>query len=504
MKRKFKNQSIVYLTLIVLALFTLPAMANLSSTAKLGIEGSYNDNIFFIDEDRPTQAELDGEEVSEEELIDPETGKPFLRERELSDYQLIISPEIQIEYQTDRSKADFDGKLDFINHRDLTELNDIDYHLKGDFTHEVTEYTKLGFNASYLRDSQSDRDLQTSGLIIGTYLRDKQEYGLNAEHELTPLSKLGASYTYQQEDFVASDLDDEIEAILQAQINAQQLENPTPETADHELLTPAEELLQAREADDSNLHSTAFSFMYDIGDKLPDGVFFTSASYMHLTTHQSTQNNVMGLVGLSYMVKEKIKMSVDGGLRYSHEKYDDIQLQLLTEAPYYNQLNIEQTQDSWGPVAHTEIQYLGYLTDARLKASFDVQPASGSGTFTERAGLQLDISRQLSESFRVRGFSSYFDNNRDGIKQLSPVASVEALEVHNGIPQLQERLAEETKRLNAVDKVTVNLGLELKYTINEYFDLIGQYNYTMVKQNELESDARRNRVFLRLDCNYSI
>lgn len=470
---------------IVLAFSTQSVIANLSSKAMLSVQGSYNDNIFFIDEDRPPRAELDGEAITGVELINPETGRPFPREQELSDYQIVISPEIEIVYGKDRYKALLNGKLDFINYQDLTELNDIDHHLSGELDYEITVYTKLRIEASYSRDSQPDRDLQTSGLIVGTSIRDKQKYGFGIEHELTPLSQIIAGYNYQQEDFVTSDLDDDIAAILQSEI-------------------VAEELLQRRQADDSKLHSTSLSYRYDIGDRLPDGIIFTTASYMHLITEGSTQDNVMALLGLSYQVRENFRMSIDGGVRYSHEEFDEVQLQLLAEAPYYHRLDLEQTQDSWGPVAHAELKYQGYLTDAGLKATFDVQPASGNGTFTERAGLKFDIGHQLNEKFRIRGFASYFNNKRDGVKQPPPVATAEALAVHNAIPQLQERLNMESNRLNAVDNVTVNLGMELRYTINDYFDLVGQYNYSIVQEDEIEADARRNRVFLRLDCSYPI
>lgn len=469
----------------------------------LSVMQAYNDNLFFVDEDR--LLEEDGEQVAGENGETAETETPFdPREPELADYITTTSPGFQFGYATSRIESMLTVRYDFLQYTEYSDLDDIDQDYAGSIDYELTEYTRLDLDASYKRDSSPDRDFESTGLVLGTAIRGRQDYGVAVEHDLSEKSMLLMGYNYAQDDFSTSSLDNKLVELDEA-ITAED-EDIELTAGDNGELEPsyAEQLRASRKAVDSKIHSASLSYSRDIGDWFDNSFVFSTARYLHYETSQSIQNNLTMVLGGGAELTETISFRVDGGLQYTHEDYDYQQLKLLVERPFYDQVEVMRTQEEWGPVVHAQLDYQGEWTAASFKFGYDVQPASGKGTLTERTEFRLDLARRMGEHFKARGYATYFMNNRDGVEQLLPLVDEGALAVHNDLPPLKDRLEEEGKPLYGVDEKSLTLGVELNYEVNEYFNLVGQYSYTMLEKELTNSDARRNRVFLRLDFKYPL
>ncbi len=499
----------------------------------------YNDNIFFIDQDKPTAEEIEAwEEAAEQGAEAEEPPEPEVlgeageeeeetpREKELSDWVTVLSPGIELGYENDKCTALLKAKYDFYQYEKYRELNDIDYQYSGEAAYDATPYTRVTVDASYKRDSSPDRDLEGAGLILGTYIRDKQEYSVSVDHELTEYSTFNIIYSYRQDDFLTSDLDEQIAALQQAELDelaaeaeealqeaeaeaeaeeanqGEESEGGSDAEEEEEELTPAEELLMEREARDFKMHSVAFTLNRDTGALLTDSYIFSTANYVQYATHTSVQDTFTLVAGIGYSYDEAFSLRVDGGARFSHEDYDDVQLKLLADYPFYDQVDVERQQDEWGPVAHASISYSSEWTTTSLDFSYDMQPASGKGTLTERTALRFGHIRRIGELFKIHCFASYLFNNRDGVYQLEPLADEEAFEVHNEIEPLRERLEEEIEPLYGVNEKSWIAGLEANWKLNRYCTLTGQYTYSTLEKKLIYSDASRNFFSLRLDIRY--
>lgn len=414
----------------------------------------YNDNIFLIDEDRSVAEELD-------------------------DFITTVSPRLQLGYVLDRLRTDLHARVDFLQYAEYTELNDEDQFYDMNVDYDFDEYTRLNFSAGYKRDSSRDQDLEESGLLLGNTVREKQTYRFSAAHAATVFSSLNFTYAFVKDDFFESEIDDQRD------------------------LLDEEELRKQRQLSDSRLHSASMTYSYDTGRWWTDSSMYITTNYLNYHTERSVQNNVTMVLGLAYTYDDTFSIRLDGGIRYSHEDYDDQRLKLLAAPPFFETLDTERSQEEWGPVGNLTLGYKGESTSIGLSCSFDVQPSSGQGTLTEKTEFRLDVKKRLAEDLRMNFYSSYIINARDGLLEEEPIADAAALAVHNAIPALQALLAEEPEEFGEVDEETFNTGVKMIWEINRSFTLTGSYSYTVFRKNLSESEARRNLVSLRLSYNYS-
>ncbi len=487
---------------------------------------AYDDNIFFIDEDKPTAEEIeereeaaeegpDSAEASSDKEADTTDEEEPIREMELEDFVTTLSPHLDLGYTADEWSVMLTARLNFIRYDKYSELDDVEYLYKSELSYELSEYTNLSLDASYKKDVDQERELEDSGLIFGTTVRNKQECNISIDHELTGYASVSLTYGYEQEDFDTSSLDEKVADLEQAELDAlaeeaeeylaeDQEESEEEEGEEEEERTPEEELLEKRLAEDSRAHIASLTLRRDTGTLLTDSFVYTTASYTHYATSESVQDNVTMVLGVGYSYDESWSFRADAGARKSHEDYKYEQLKLLAAYPYYDQVDVAKSQDESGPVAHVSIEYKGEWSAAGLELSYDIKPASGIGTLTKQTEVSLDYTQYVSESLSLTGFTRYIAKNRDGVYLFEPLADEEALKVHNEIPALKERLEEEEEPLYGVSSESWHVGAEISWDINQYFTLTAKYTYSAKKEKLICSDARRNRFFLQLDVNYSL
>ncbi len=352
-------------------------------------------------------------------------------ETKLSDFITTISPAMELAYQTERSRTAVTIRQDISRYAEYDELDNVGQSYKGRFGYAINELSSIDLSAGYRLDHSADSELETSGLLLDTTERKRRNLGGEIQYALSEKSGASLSYGFARDDYSNDDPDSEFNTVS---------------------------LTLTREV-----------------DWLPEAYVYGSGGVMFYQTDYSRQNSTSAVLGGGFRLSEEISLNIDAGVRKSQEKYDEWGVQWLRVPPYYRLVTIERSEEEWGQIAHFQIAYQGEATTVNLDFSYDMQPASGRGTLTERTQIGLDVVRRLNEECRVRGFSSYFLNYREGLDQ----------------------------RYN-VDETTVNLGIDLTYDFNRYVSLSGQYLHTLSQDDEDGTEADRNRFWVRLALKYPV
>lgn len=521
-----------------LALQTAPAMAGkVSYQTRLRATQVYDDNLFLVDEHPDLKDEEAAEEEKTEEqsqVEEEETGeqgqedgeaqdaeqaaaeldtlqKPV--EKKMADWVTTISPELELGYETERLKSTGTVRFDLIRYGQYSELNDVDQFYKQTIAYELSPYSKIGADAAYARESSRERALEETGLLLGNTVRTQQDYKVWLQHTPSEYSLLDFSYNYSTENFSSSSLDDlldrlDAEKAEQEALEKEENESASDATANEEETeeepSPAELRRQRREAVDTKIHWASLGITREV-DWLRSGSYlYLSSNYLHQESRLSIQDSASVALGLGLQLSETLSFSFDAGLNYGRDRYDNRQVRLLAEAPYYELEVVPQTDSQWGPIAHAQLKYAGEDTTISLNAAYDVRPASGTGTLADRTTAQLRAENRLSEKARVYSYASYYHNRQDGIMELPPAAAEEALAFHNSVAALKDRLERKLEKFYEVDQTTYSLGLGFLYDFNRLFSLKGEYAYRIYQDDVRGSDARGNRFLLQLSMKFPV
>ncbi|MGI6657049.1 MAG: hypothetical protein ACOX5Z_09555 [Desulfobulbus sp.] len=353
-------------------------------------------------------------------------------EPKLSDFITTISPGLEVEYERGKLNGTLSVRHDIAHYFEYDDLNSVDQSYQGTLSYSPNELSFLNLNAGYKRIFSTDSDLQTSGVLLDNTERRRQTYGAQLRRLLSETLMTTLSYDYMRDDYASN------------------------------------------RYTDSEVNSFSLGLQKEV-DWLPEGYVYASAGCMLYRTASTRQRNESLLLGGGFRLTEGISINLDAGVRKMRSKYDAWELEWVAWPFLYTVTPVRRTEEEWGQVAHGRIQYEGEMTTASLGFGYDVQPSGGQGTLTERTQVQFNVERRLTEDWRVRGFSSYFLNYREGY---------------------QGRYAQ--------DKTTLNAGFELSCEINRYLTIRGRYLRTWAEDDRTGREADRNRFLLQLTGEYEL
>jgi hypothetical protein len=147
--------------------------AELKFIPMVEVRDIYNDNIFF----------------------------DYNKQVQQSDLYNIISPGVKITDKTERVDASIQSRMNIIRYHENTGLNANDQDHQSRLRYRISERWKMSAEAGYTRDSQIDRDIEVSGLLLGTTQRDYQHYALQTNYTLTEKTTTQVSYAYDKQAF---------------------------------------------------------------------------------------------------------------------------------------------------------------------------------------------------------------------------------------------------------------------------------------------------------------
>ncbi len=284
-----------------------------------------------------------------------------------SDFISTFSPGIELSDRSERLDATLSLRISGILYARSEDLDAIDQDYRGRFGYLLTPRTRVTGSAAYTLDSRPDRDVETTGLVLGAVKRHRQSYSFAAEHSLTEKTSLAVNYGYEQDDY------------------------------DNEGFT------------DLRWHSAGLSLLHDMDSLMRNTRGSLNVGYAHYDFTGSTVDNISLTLGIDTSLTELWSVQAYAGARHTISEYETLEQVIIP--PYVVLVPVEQTGREWGWVGQLALTYRGETTSGSLAFSSDVKPSSGetSGT-TIRTGLIAEVRKRFSNELSGTMAVSYFHN----------------------------------------------------------------------------------------------
>jgi hypothetical protein len=319
-----------------------PALADeFKLTPSIVIREEYNDNIFF--ETRDAQ----------------------------KDFITVAAPALTLSNRSEKTDLNLRAALADYHYARYSSFNTVDPTLQGRIRHRLTPRLAMSADAGYLRDSSPDRELETTGLVLGSVKRERFQGGFSSEYVLSEKTTAGLSYNFGRDRY-DSDTDADLES-----------------------------------------HGIQLSAVHDL-----DARFSRTKGRMNLGYDRyrystgALVNNYSATVGFIWNVTETVSLLLDAGGRYTVTDFD---LYRYAAPPPFPPVLVKEevTNRGWGWVGQATLAYKGEKGTANLSFGNNVFPASGRAGNTERMSLTADIRYRLTYEWSVAASGAYYKNDSD-------------------------------------------------------------------------------------------
>ena len=407
-------KAIFYIVLVSAILSVKPALANeLKLTPSVTLKEEYNDNIFF--------------DVSNKK----------------SDFVSTLTPGIEFSDRSERLDANILLRLNGFLYARTSDLNAIDQDYRGRISYTLSPRLSISSAASYTLDSQPDREVATTGLVLTSPVkRHQQQYSLSVVRALTEKTSATLAYSYEQDDY-----------------DNNRFSNLRYHDASLTLTHDLDWLMRATKG------SVTFDYAH----------YKSFVTLIDSLTSDSTVDNYSATVGISRAFSELWSVQANVGGRYTVSKFQTWEpefVQILPPLPIYEEFLVPVSAKShdWGWVGQVALSYKGETTEGNLSFLADVQPASGqtSGT-TNRIGLVADMRRRLT--YELSGDMS--------------------------VGYYQNKSTQGAFTGQAINQDTILLTPSVRYEFNKDMYLEASYQYTKVFYNLSHEEADQNKFFVR-------
>lgn len=322
------RRGLVLAVVVVMGLWVAPAGADQRKLVlSLGAGERYNDNIFFS------------------------------RDDEIDDYITLLSAGLEFINRTERLDVSLSGRAINQDYADNDDLDGLDQDYKGRIGYRLAPHLRATLDGSFSRDTQPDRDIEVTGMVLGTATRDTQQYGLGFQYDLTDITSAVLSYQYQDRDYEGS------------------------------------------RYSDYNYHQAGLGFTHRLDKHINNTTGRLNFNYAHYD-YTATQLDYYGAtIGFLHRLTELWHLQIDAGARYVESEFRFSGGKL--------------TNEGWGGVGKLEFGYQGQYGATRLTVSHDVGASSGLDGTVERSSGVLDLSYRFAEKVRAGISSGYYRNIAD-------------------------------------------------------------------------------------------
>lgn len=373
-------------------------------------------------------------------------------ENELSDSIYTVSPKIELVREAERLTLRVDGTAEFYDYQEYDQFDDIDQWYNAAMDYRPTERWQIGLDGHASVDSQPDRDISETGLVLSNVQRKRLNAAASTRYALSEIISGGLSVAFNRENF-----DD-------------------PQTSDrkdyHAALSLTRNLEEwlVRTSGSVRMAYSRYEFERSFTRIRNQGAVTVNDS-----VDQTNSVDVYALtVGTQSALTERFTFTVDAGGRYSHSQSDSTSL--LTFDPPLPPLasRQEESADSWGFVGSMGLDYRGERSRLSLLLSQDLQPVSGENSTANRTTVRLSGSVRLLEKLNARLAAQWYRNASD-----------------------QNDAGQEK-----IDTRTWNVRGGLQWVLNDAFSLEGEYAYTVYEDRDAGSTAYRNKVLVQLTARH--
>jgi hypothetical protein len=285
-----------------------------------------------------------------------------------SDFRSILSPAVELTERNERLDASLSLRLNGFLYARNSELDALDQQYQGRLRFVVSPRMNLSSTAAYILDSQPDREVETTGLVLGLVKRHRQMYSLSGERALTEKTSASLAYSYEQDDYVSPQFTD------------------------------------------LKWHNAELSLVHNLDRFMRSTRASMDLGYAHYGFSGSDVDNFSVSVGLGSDLNEVWSVQASVGGRYTVSEFETLQPQFVP--PFFFVLvPVKDTSREWGWVGQLALSYRGETTSGNLAFASNVMPASGqsSGT-TIRTSLVADARRRLTYELSAGMAVGYYLN----------------------------------------------------------------------------------------------
>lgn len=304
--------------------------AELKFIPQVSLIEKYNDNIFFdsSDDDR------------------------------VHDFVTVVSPALRLTDRTERLDASIQSRLERIEYLDEKDLNSTDQYHTGQIAYRLTERMNVSAEAGYIRDSQVDRDIESTGLVFGTPTRRRHHYACSADAALSDMTSMGVSYKFNEDKF------DDPEYV-----------NSTTQDVS---------LVLSR-----NLDALWSETMGRV-----------SMGYAQYDYPETEVSSCSFMVGASKKITETLEISADIGSNLARSRYELFHF-------------FDESSKTRGGIGQVALSYRGELSEAGISYYRDVRSISGKSGVARHSSARVHCSRRLTYELTGEFMAEYYLNKQD-------------------------------------------------------------------------------------------
>jgi len=313
---------------LLFAIAALPLSASADETKLIpSIEAkqAYNDNVFF------------------------DSRKAYVEE----DFISTLTPGLEITDKSERLEARLKASFPLVYYADLNELNSVDQNYSGSLRYSLTPRLSTSLTGAFTRDSQPDRDIDETGLVLGDTRRDRSSAAASAQYMITEITSAGISYSYEN----------------------QRYEDP--------------------EYTDIEIHSGFLSVTHDLERLLPRTVGRLSTGATLYRFRDSTVTNYSAMLGAVHRITELFSVSADLGIRYTRSEFEVTELVPVLPPFIYQLKKTDRADEDTGFVGRASLDYQDQYNRASFTFYRDIATSGGRSGTTERTSLVIDFGRRF-------------------------------------------------------------------------------------------------------------
>ena len=333
----------VYLSVLFATMVCLPMplhCAEIKLIPQLSLRDQYNDNIFY-DSDSDDK---------------------------VHDIVAILSPSLRLTDRTERLNVSLQSTLQRNEYHDREDLDATDQFHTGRIGYSLAQNMSVSADARYARDSQIDRDFETTGLLFGTATRNRQHYGCSTDAALSEKISFSTSYAYDKDTF----------------------DDPkfTDSTSQNISLTLAHNL-------DALVSQTTVRIS-------PSYALYDYSNALDYSDTEVTSYSLMA--GASKRITEVIDISADMGSQVARTK--NILFHLF-----------EQRQTDRGLIGQVALSYRGEVTNSSISYYKDYRSISGEVGLTRYSSVRFNMNRRFTYEF-TGDFTAEYSMHKQDKKKL--------------------------------------------------------------------------------------
>ncbi len=280
------------------------------------------------------------------------------------DYITTITPRLNLLNKTERMEIDLSGHADRRLYSKYSELNATDQFYQGKGRYYLTERINVSGKAYYSKDSNPDRDLQTTGFAFTGVTRYRQNYGAGLDYALSEIAVGSFSYDYLTDTY------------------------NDPRYRDLEA------------------HVFGMGAIQDLSYFMQKTQARMNIGYARYNIPDLRVDNYEWTTGINRALDEKWNLQIDGGVRYTTSRFAFVEV--IITPPFY--VNRYDNSQDWGGVGRLALTYRGPKSSAEVRANHDIMPASGQSGTSERTAFLASVNMQPIHELRWTLHGGYFIN----------------------------------------------------------------------------------------------